>query len=155
MRGPGQGSEDHRQPRSYGLDGLRPGVDEEGLLGVLLSSLGYWTTAGERHELECAPTFRELFDWTHKRKGMDNYVSESARTVSETYDRTMVDRYVESTPQPDLDPGAWAVVAGGPSVRLWGQPKYYSSVVLICEFGHSSSIRESICCDARQWWRGH
>ncbi|MQM07759.1 hypothetical protein Taro_040606 [Colocasia esculenta] len=31
-----------------------------------------------RHELERDPTFRELFDQTHKRKGTDDYVSESA-----------------------------------------------------------------------------
>ncbi|MQM22873.1 hypothetical protein Taro_055932 [Colocasia esculenta] len=62
---PGQGSEDHRQSRSYDLDGLRPSVTEERLLGVPLSSLGYWTMAGE-----------------------------------ETYDRTMVDRYVDATRGP-------------------------------------------------------
>ncbi|MQL96050.1 hypothetical protein Taro_028726, partial [Colocasia esculenta] len=66
------------------------------------------------HELERAPTFRELFDRTHKRKGTDDYVSESARTIVETYDRTMADRYVEGTPQPDLDPEAWVDAAGGP-----------------------------------------
>ncbi|MQM00054.1 hypothetical protein Taro_032787 [Colocasia esculenta] len=38
-----------------------------------------------RHELEHAPTFCELFDQTHKRKGMDDYVSKSARTIAETY----------------------------------------------------------------------
>ncbi|MQM10581.1 hypothetical protein Taro_043477 [Colocasia esculenta] len=62
--------------------------------------------AGARHELERAPTFSELFDRTHKRKGTDDYVSESARTIA-TYDRTMADRYLEGTPQPDLDPEAW------------------------------------------------
>ncbi|MQL95526.1 hypothetical protein Taro_028190 [Colocasia esculenta] len=51
-----------------------------------------------RHELEHAPTFRELFDRTHKRKGTDDYVSESTSTIVETYDRTMADRYVEDTP---------------------------------------------------------
>ncbi|MQM19841.1 hypothetical protein Taro_052854 [Colocasia esculenta] len=45
--GLGQDSEDHRQLGFYGLDGLRPHVDEEGLLGVPLSSLGYWTLAGK------------------------------------------------------------------------------------------------------------
>ncbi|MQL74409.1 hypothetical protein Taro_006779, partial [Colocasia esculenta] len=65
------------------------------------------------HELERAPTFRELFDRTHKRKGTDDYVSESAHTIAETYDRTMADRYVEGTPQPDLDPEAWVDAAGG------------------------------------------
>ncbi|MQM07088.1 hypothetical protein Taro_039925 [Colocasia esculenta] len=33
------------------------------------------------HEVERAPTFHELFDRTHKRKGSDDYVSESARTI--------------------------------------------------------------------------
>ncbi|MQL99166.1 hypothetical protein Taro_031887 [Colocasia esculenta] len=73
----------------------------------------------------------------------------------ETYDRTMADRYVEGTPQPNLDPEAWVDATGGPSVRLWGQPGYYSSVVLICEFGRSSSLCEFIYCNSRQWWRGH
>ncbi|MQM20083.1 hypothetical protein Taro_053098 [Colocasia esculenta] len=66
------------------------------------------------HELERAPTFRELFDRTHKRKRTDDYVSESARTIAETYDRTMVDHYAEGTPQPDLDPEAWVDAARGP-----------------------------------------
>ncbi|MQM02203.1 hypothetical protein Taro_034966 [Colocasia esculenta] len=67
-----------------------------------------------RHELELAPTFRELFDQTHKQKGSDDYVSESARMITETYDRTMVDLYVEGTSQPDLDLEAWVDAAGGP-----------------------------------------
>ncbi|MQM00192.1 hypothetical protein Taro_032926 [Colocasia esculenta] len=67
-----------------------------------------------RHELERAPTFCELFDRTHKRKGTDDYVSESARTIVETYDRTMTDHYAEGTPQPDLDLEAWVNAAGGP-----------------------------------------
>ncbi|MQL93638.1 hypothetical protein Taro_026284 [Colocasia esculenta] len=50
------------------------------------------------HELERAPTFRELLDRTHKRKGTDDYVSESARTIAESYDRMMADRYAEGTP---------------------------------------------------------
>ncbi|MQL89028.1 hypothetical protein Taro_021602 [Colocasia esculenta] len=66
-----------------------------------------------RHELERAPTFRKLFDQTHKRKGTDDYVSESARTITETYDRTMAVRYVEGTPQPDLDSEAWVDAVGG------------------------------------------
>ncbi|MQM22710.1 hypothetical protein Taro_055766 [Colocasia esculenta] len=66
------------------------------------------------HELERAPTFRELFDRTHKRKGTNDYVSESAHMIAETYDRTMADRYAEGTPQPDLDPEAWIDAAGGP-----------------------------------------
>ncbi|MQM15066.1 hypothetical protein Taro_048003 [Colocasia esculenta] len=111
------------------------------------------------HELKRAPTFRELFDRTHKRKGTDDYVSESARMIVETYDRMMADHYAKGTPQPDLDPEALVNTAGepkkGPSVWLSGQPRYYSSVVLIYEFSHSSGLREFVCCDARQWWRQH
>ncbi|MQM08183.1 hypothetical protein Taro_041036 [Colocasia esculenta] len=75
---------------------------------VHTSGVSYATHSQKlHHELERAPTFRELFDRTHKRKGMtDDYVSESARTIAETYDRTMADRYAEGTPQPDLDPEA-------------------------------------------------
>ncbi|MQL67846.1 hypothetical protein Taro_000105 [Colocasia esculenta] len=73
------------------------------------------------HELEHAPTFHELFDQTHKRKRTDDYVSESARTIVETYDRMMVDRYAEGTPQLDLDPEAWVDTAGGPRKgRVYG-----------------------------------
>ncbi|MQM22100.1 hypothetical protein Taro_055148 [Colocasia esculenta] len=74
-----------------------------------------------RHELECAPNFRELYDQTHKRKETDDYVSESARTITETYDRTMADCYVEGTPQPDLDLEAWVDATGGPRKgRVYG-----------------------------------
>ncbi|MQM04237.1 hypothetical protein Taro_037031 [Colocasia esculenta] len=66
------------------------------------------------HELKCAPTFCKLFDRTHKQKGTDDYVSESARTIAETYDKTMADRYAEATSQPDLDLEAWVEAAGGP-----------------------------------------
>ncbi|MQM17996.1 hypothetical protein Taro_050979 [Colocasia esculenta] len=105
-----------------------------------------------RHELEHAPTFRELFDRTHKRKGTDDYVSESARTIAETYDRTMTDCYAEGTPQPDSDPEAWVDATGAPSVQFWGQSGYYSSAVLICEFSRSSGLREFVCCDTPQRW---
>ncbi|MQL72130.1 hypothetical protein Taro_004465 [Colocasia esculenta] len=85
-------------------------------------SISYATHSKKlHHELERAPTFRELFDRTHKRKGTDDYVSESARTIAETYDRTMADRCVEGTPQPDLDPDAWVDATGGPRKgRVYG-----------------------------------
>ncbi|MQM15556.1 hypothetical protein Taro_048503 [Colocasia esculenta] len=71
--------------------------------------------------LEHAPTFRELFDRTYKRKGTDDYVSESARKIAKTYDRTMAERYAEGTPQPDLDVEAWVDAAGGPRKgRVYG-----------------------------------
>ncbi|MQL87353.1 hypothetical protein Taro_019898 [Colocasia esculenta] len=50
---------------------------------------------GEHHKLERPPTFRELFDRTHKRKGTDDYVNESAHTIV-TYERTMADRYARA-----------------------------------------------------------
>ncbi|MQM00282.1 hypothetical protein Taro_033012, partial [Colocasia esculenta] len=62
-----------------------------------------WMDYGLCHKLEHAPTFCELFYRTHKRKGTDEYVSKSARTITETYDMMMADCYAEGTPQPDLD----------------------------------------------------
>ncbi|MQL68837.1 hypothetical protein Taro_001122 [Colocasia esculenta] len=73
------------------------------------------------HELERAPTFCELFDRTRKRKGTNDYVRKSARTIVETYDRTMANRYVDGTPKPDLDPEAWVDAVGGPRKgRVYG-----------------------------------
>ncbi|MQL86089.1 hypothetical protein Taro_018616, partial [Colocasia esculenta] len=41
--------------------------------------------------------------------------------ISETYDRTMADRYAEGTPQPDLDLEAWVDAVGGPrKSRVYG-----------------------------------
>ncbi|MQM11171.1 hypothetical protein Taro_044075, partial [Colocasia esculenta] len=70
-------------------------------------SMSYVTHSQKlRHELERARTFCELFDWTHKHKGTNDYVSESSHTIAKTYDKTMVDRYAEGTAQPNLDPEA-------------------------------------------------
>ncbi|MQM18087.1 hypothetical protein Taro_051073 [Colocasia esculenta] len=83
----------------------------------------YYATHSQklRHELERAPTFRELFDRTHKRNGTYDYVNESARTIAETYDKMMEDRYAEGTPQPDLDLEAWVDATGGPRKgRVYG-----------------------------------
>ncbi|MQL69998.1 hypothetical protein Taro_002286 [Colocasia esculenta] len=53
--------------------------------------------------------------------GTDDYVSESARTIAETYDKRMAECYAEGTPQPDLDPEAWVDAAGGPRKgRVYG-----------------------------------
>ncbi|MQM11692.1 hypothetical protein Taro_044601 [Colocasia esculenta] len=100
-----------------------------------------------RHELKRAPTFCKLFDRTHKQKGTDDYVSESARTIAETYDRTMADRYTEGTPQPDLDPEAWVDAVGGPRkgrVYSFGDnldttPVLYSYVSLVAPPAYASS----------------
>ncbi|MQL99646.1 hypothetical protein Taro_032375 [Colocasia esculenta] len=90
------------------------------------------------HELKHAPTFRELFDRTHKRKGTDDYVSESARTIVETYDRTMADRYAEGTLQPDLDPEAWVDAAGGPRKgRVYGFGDSLDTTLVLSSYASS------------------
>ncbi|MQL78737.1 hypothetical protein Taro_011155, partial [Colocasia esculenta] len=110
-----------------------------------------------RHELEHAPTFRELFDRTHKRKGTNDYVSERARTIAETYDRTMADRYAEGTPQPYLDLEAWVDAVGGPRKgRVYGFGDSLDTTPVLSSYASSvsSGLCEFICCDAQQWWRG-
>ncbi|MQM19425.1 hypothetical protein Taro_052428 [Colocasia esculenta] len=90
------------------------------------------------HELERAPTFRELFHQTHKRKGTDDYVSESARTIAETYDKTMADRYAEGTPQPDLDLEAWVDAAGGPRKgRVYGFGDSLDTTLVLSSYASS------------------
>ncbi|MQL87593.1 hypothetical protein Taro_020131, partial [Colocasia esculenta] len=90
------------------------------------------------HKLERAPTFRELFDRTHKRKGTDDYVSENARTIAETYDRTMADRYVEGTPQPDFYPEAWVDAAGGPRKgRVYGFGDSLDTTLVLSSYASS------------------
>ncbi|MQL93470.1 hypothetical protein Taro_026111 [Colocasia esculenta] len=106
------------------------------------------------HELERAPTFRELFDRTHKRKGTDDYVSESTRTIVDDGGSLCRGHSLASLGSGGLG-RRMGKAEEGLSVRLWGQPGYYSSVVLICKFSRFSGLREFICCDARQWWRGH
>ncbi|MQL89855.1 hypothetical protein Taro_022444, partial [Colocasia esculenta] len=85
-------------------------------------SVSYATRSQKlHHELKCAPTFRELFDQTHKRKGTDDYVNESACMITETNERTMANRYAEGTPPPDLDPEVWVDIAEGPRKgRVYG-----------------------------------
>ncbi|MQM09619.1 hypothetical protein Taro_042494 [Colocasia esculenta] len=96
------------------------------------------------HELERAPTFRELFDQTHKRKGTDDYVSE--RDLRQDDGGALCRGHSLAR----LGSGGLGRrsrrAEEGSSVRLWGQPGYSSSVVLICEFDRSSDIREFICC---------
>ncbi|MQL79074.1 hypothetical protein Taro_011519, partial [Colocasia esculenta] len=100
-----------------------------------------------RHELERAPTFRELFDQTHKRKGMNDYVSESARTIVKTYDRTMADRYVDGTPQPDLDLEAWVDAAGGPRKgRVYGFGDSLDTTPVLSSY--ASSVAPPACASS-------
>ncbi|MQM12562.1 hypothetical protein Taro_045480 [Colocasia esculenta] len=107
-----------------------------------------------RHELERASTFRELFDQTHKWKGTDDYVSESARTIAGDGRSLCRGHSLARLGSEGLGQHNGRAEEGS-SVRIWGQPRYHSSVVLICEFGWSPGLREFICCAAQQWWRGH
>ncbi|MQL79116.1 hypothetical protein Taro_011547, partial [Colocasia esculenta] len=102
-------------------------------------SISYATHSQKlHHELERAPTFRELFDRTHKRKGTNDYVGESARTITETYDKTMADRYVEGTPQPDLDPEAWVDAVGGPRKgRVYGFGDSHDTTPVLSSYASS------------------
>ncbi|MQL79912.1 hypothetical protein Taro_012357 [Colocasia esculenta] len=45
-------------------------------------------------ELKRPPTFQEVFDKTHKKKGMDLYISERAREVAESYSQQMTKKHV-------------------------------------------------------------
>ncbi|MQM04779.1 hypothetical protein Taro_037590 [Colocasia esculenta] len=97
-----------------------------------------WLDYGPHHEFERAPTFRELFDRTHKRKGTDDYVSVGARTIAETYDRTMAERYAEGTPQPDLDPEAWVDAAEGPRKgRVYGFGDSLDTALVLSSYASS------------------
>ncbi|MQL85026.1 hypothetical protein Taro_017533 [Colocasia esculenta] len=44
-------------------------------------------------QLKRPPQFQALFDETHKKKGTDDYISENAREVAESYSRGMDERY--------------------------------------------------------------
>ncbi|MQL93966.1 hypothetical protein Taro_026605, partial [Colocasia esculenta] len=65
-------------------------------------------------ELKQPPTFQEVFDKTHKKKGMDQYISDRAREVAELYSQQMTKKYVEEEQQPQLDPEIWVAASGAP-----------------------------------------
>ncbi|MQL76375.1 hypothetical protein Taro_008766 [Colocasia esculenta] len=48
-------------------------------------------------QLKRPPQFQELFDETHKKKGTNDYISEKAREVAESYSRGMDERYEDET----------------------------------------------------------
>ncbi|MQM16126.1 hypothetical protein Taro_049081 [Colocasia esculenta] len=56
-------------------------------------------------ELKRPPTFQEVFDKTHKKKGTDQYISDRAREVAESYSQQMTEKYSGEEEQPQLDPG--------------------------------------------------
>ncbi|MQL87232.1 hypothetical protein Taro_019770 [Colocasia esculenta] len=65
-------------------------------------------------ELKRPPTFQEVFDKTHKKKGMDQYISDRAREVAESYTQQMIEKYAREEEQPQLDPEVWVAASGAP-----------------------------------------
>ncbi|MQL72355.1 hypothetical protein Taro_004690 [Colocasia esculenta] len=59
-------------------------------------------------------TFQEVFDKTHKKKGTDQYISDRAREVAESYSQQMTEKYVGEEEQPQLDPEVWVAAASSP-----------------------------------------
>ncbi|MQM19829.1 hypothetical protein Taro_052842 [Colocasia esculenta] len=66
-------------------------------------------------ELKRLPTFQEVFDRTHKKKGTDQYISDRAREVAESYNQQMTEKYVGVDEQPQLDPEVWVAASGAPN----------------------------------------
>ncbi|MQM13993.1 hypothetical protein Taro_046921 [Colocasia esculenta] len=47
---------------------------------------------------------RLVFDKTHKKKGTDQYISDRAREVAESYSQQMTEKYAGEEEHPQLDP---------------------------------------------------
>ncbi|MQL98053.1 hypothetical protein Taro_030755 [Colocasia esculenta] len=58
-------------------------------------------------QLKWPPQFQELFYQTHKKKGTDDYISEKAWEVAESYSRGIDERYGDDSQRPELDPDIW------------------------------------------------
>ncbi|MQM16482.1 hypothetical protein Taro_049439 [Colocasia esculenta] len=65
-------------------------------------------------QLKRPPQFQELFDQTHKKTGTNDYISEKAREVAESYSRGMEERYRDDSQHPELDPDIWIAASGAP-----------------------------------------
>ncbi|MQM19166.1 hypothetical protein Taro_052167 [Colocasia esculenta] len=65
-------------------------------------------------ELKQPPTFHEVFDKTHKKKGTDQYISDRAREVAESDSQQMIEKYAKEEEQPQLDPEVWVAASGAP-----------------------------------------
>ncbi|MQL81858.1 hypothetical protein Taro_014329 [Colocasia esculenta] len=69
---------------------------------------------GYEKELKRLPTFQEVFDRTHKKKGTDQYISNRALEVAESYSQQMTEKYVREDEQPQLDLEVWVTTSGAP-----------------------------------------
>ncbi|MQM23501.1 hypothetical protein Taro_056566 [Colocasia esculenta] len=64
--------------------------------------------------LKRLPTFQEVFDRTHKKKGTDQYISDRTREVAESYSQQMTEKYAGEDEQPQLDLKVWVAASGAP-----------------------------------------
>ncbi|MQM00714.1 hypothetical protein Taro_033454, partial [Colocasia esculenta] len=64
-------------------------------------------------QLKWPPQFQELFDQTHKKKGMNDYISEKTREVA-SYSRGMEESYGDDSQRLELDPDIWVAASGAP-----------------------------------------
>ncbi|MQM00785.1 hypothetical protein Taro_033527 [Colocasia esculenta] len=67
-----------------------------------------------KKELKRPPTFQEVFDKTHKKKGTDQYISDISREVAESYSQQMTEKYDGEDELPQLDPEVWVASASAP-----------------------------------------
>ncbi|MQL92839.1 hypothetical protein Taro_025477 [Colocasia esculenta] len=65
-------------------------------------------------ELKRPLTFQEVFDKTHKKKGTDQYISDRAQEVAESYNQHMTEKYTGEEEQPQLDPEVWVAASVAP-----------------------------------------
>ncbi|MQM22717.1 hypothetical protein Taro_055773 [Colocasia esculenta] len=63
-------------------------------------------------ELKRHLTFQGVFDKTHKKKGTDQYISDTAREVAELYSQQMTEKYAGEEEQPQLDHEVWDAASG-------------------------------------------
>ncbi|MQM20655.1 hypothetical protein Taro_053680 [Colocasia esculenta] len=56
----------------------------------------------------------EVFDKANKKKGTDQYISDRAREVVESYSQQMTEKYAGEEEQPQLDPEVWVAASGAP-----------------------------------------
>ncbi|MQM01371.1 hypothetical protein Taro_034126 [Colocasia esculenta] len=91
-----------------------------------LHTSGSISFGGQKRKLEKEKdgpvSYKELFEHTHRRKNTDDFVSQKAKEVMETYVDQMVDKHGDdSTQHPDFDPTAWLAATGQPKKgRVFG-----------------------------------
>ncbi|MQM12629.1 hypothetical protein Taro_045547 [Colocasia esculenta] len=89
-------------------------------------------------ELKRPPTFQEMFDKTHEKKGTDQYISDRAREVMESYSQQMTEKYAGEE-QLQLDPEEWVAASGAPKKgHVYSFGHNMDTSMVLC--GASSSV---------------